>query len=443
MSGAPSKAMVSAMTELWDISAPGPDNLFSAPAFVRLREICQTEYPHAGHGGGPTFALGNALHALGLPCGLPSDAADLALPVDEAALQLDNAFRRRRGRRLHLCPLDLADDLPPMAFGPAQIQHFSAAELLDLVDAARLKRIFPGMVFDAKRLSQFHWLVVEERIEFQAPPEARAVPVLFMDLRQDLGRIEPHKGRLPQAVEDALFFLLLAPWEQWSTMPEVDWRGFRVPWVYTVDDDLFVRSSAPPFADTLSWEPHIINISHDETIEIERPVCLRLDDSAIPALAAYDDAAWSAANRRRQSRLFETPIAHFFVRAFLTEDMDEVLAHITTIEAALGLRADYGASGRSRTSSHKRLSATKRVAARVAALLDDSSFANDYQRLFNVRSEFLHGRSMGAISTEERVLARRLSRQVVCALIHTADQGTPMTRELYLEGLLDQGRGMI
>jgi hypothetical protein len=170
---------------------------------------------------------------------------------------------------------------------------------------------------------------------------------------------------------------------------------------------------------------------------------LRLDDSAILALAAYDDAAWSVVNRRRQSTLFETPIAHFFVRAFLTEDMDEVLAHITTIEAALGLRADYVASERSRTSSRKRLSATKRVAARVAALLGDSAFANDYQRLFNVRSEFLHGRSMGAISTEEQVLARRLSRQVVCALIHAADQRTPMRRELYLEGLLDQGRGMI
>ena len=45
-------------------------------------------------------------------------------------------------------------------------------------------------------------------------PEARAVPVLFMDLSQDLGRIEPHKGRFPGALEEALFFLLLAPWDR-------------------------------------------------------------------------------------------------------------------------------------------------------------------------------------------------------------------------------------
>jgi hypothetical protein len=151
MADAPSKTMVSALVQLWGIPAPGPDNLFSAPAFVRLREICQAEYPSSGRGGAPTFALGNALHSLGLPCGLPPDAGNLALPIDEAARQLDNAFRRRRGRRLHLCPLDLADDLPPMVFGPAQIRRLSAAELLDLMDAPRLKRAFPGIIFDAYR----------------------------------------------------------------------------------------------------------------------------------------------------------------------------------------------------------------------------------------------------------------------------------------------------
>jgi hypothetical protein len=58
---------------------------------------------------------------------------------------------------------------------------------------------------------------VEEHVALDKEPEARAVPMLFMDMRQDLGRIEPHKGRFPSALEDALFFLLLAPWETWST----------------------------------------------------------------------------------------------------------------------------------------------------------------------------------------------------------------------------------
>jgi hypothetical protein len=443
MSNGASTALESAIGELWRLQAPGPDNLFASPEFGRLRDACKADYANAALGQGPTIALSNALRSLGLPCGLEPGDASRALPAHEAVRRLDDAFRRREGRRLHLCPLDLADDLPAITFGSSQIRHFNTNELLDLIDAPRLRRVFPGMAFDAERFSQFHWLVVEERVAFDAEPEARALPVLFMNIREDIGRIEPHKGRFPKAVEDALFFALLAPWEDWSTMPQVDWRGFRIPWVYTLDDDLFVRPQAPPSPDSLSWEPYIISTDNGETIEIERPVCLPLGDAATPALKLYDDAAWSATCSARLSPLFETPIAHFLVRAFLTEEMDEVLAHITTIEAALGLHADYGGPGRSKPDRHKGLGATKRMAARVAALLGGSAFAQQYEDLFNLRSAFLHGRAMGSISTNERVLARKLARQVVCTLMQGTSVGIVASRDSYLEALLDQGRRLI
>jgi hypothetical protein len=55
------------MAELWHPQALRPDNLFASPAFIRLRNACQADYPNAARGGGPTFALGNALRSLGLP----------------------------------------------------------------------------------------------------------------------------------------------------------------------------------------------------------------------------------------------------------------------------------------------------------------------------------------------------------------------------------------
>jgi hypothetical protein len=128
--------------------------------------------------------------------------------------------------------------------------NFTADELRELVDERRLKRAHQRQDFDADRFAEFHWLVVEEAVTLDREPEARAVPVLFMNLNKDLGEIEPHKGRFPLAFEAALFFLLLAPWETWSTMVEVDWRGFRVPWVYTADSDIFVRANALPSVDT-------------------------------------------------------------------------------------------------------------------------------------------------------------------------------------------------
>ena len=286
---------------------------------------------------GPNFALSTALRALGLPCALAGDTNHLSLPVEAAAKGSTLRYAPGRRGRLHLAPLDFAEDLPPPSFGPAKVCRFTADELRALVDERRLKRAHHPQESDTDRLSEFHWLVVEETVPLDQEPEARAVPFLLMNLSDDLGRIEPHKGRFPPALEGALFFLLLAPWETWSTMAEVDWRGFRVPWVYTIDSDIFVRASAPPSADTLSWEDRICTDRYGQTFEEEHPVELSLKDAAAPELALWDQSRWAIVEQAKQSVLFETPIAHFLVRAVLAEGVDEFLAHITTIEAALGL----------------------------------------------------------------------------------------------------------
>jgi hypothetical protein len=438
----PSAAMREAMAALWRLRPPGPDNVLAHPAFVRLREICRDGYPNAGKDG-PNFALSTALRALGLPCALGGDAAHLALPVDEAAKGLDAALCATQARRLHLAPLDLAQELPPLAFGPAKVCRFTPEELHALIDERRLKRAHLRQEFDADRFAEFHWLVVEENVVLDREPEARAVPVLFMNLSDDLGQIEPHKGRFPPALEAALFFLLLAPWETWSTMAEIDWRGFRVPWVYTLDSDIFVRASAPPSVDTLSWEDRIYDDGYGGTVEEERPVELTLQDAAATELPAWDQSCWAIVEQARQSVLFETPIAHFLVRAFLAEGVDEFLAHITTIEAALGLRADYQKRFRIAPDRHKGRRATDRMRGRVAGLLGGRQDADQYERVFEVRSAFLHGRAMTAISTEERVMARSLARRIVEALI-LATRARPLaSREDFLDGLLDNGAPMI
>ena len=438
----PSGAMVAAMSDLWRLLPPGPDNILPHPAFERLREACRDAYPNAGKKG-PAFALSTALRALGLPCGLQKETAHLAFPVEQAAKRLDAALRATSAKRIHLVPLDLAADLPPIVFGPAKVGRLTADELRTLVDETRLKRLYPRQDFDAARFSEFHWLVVEETIPLETEPEARAVPILFVDFSQDLGRIEPHKGRFPGAVEAALFFMLLAPWESWSTMAEVDWRGFRVPWVYTMNSDIFVRPSAPPSPDTLSWEDRIYDDGYGGTFEEERPVELRLEDDVATDLPVWDQSRWEIVERAKQSVLFETPIAHFLVRAFLAEGVDEFLAHITMIEAALGLLADYQKSFRIAPDRHKGMRATNRMRGRVAGLLGDRRYADQYEHLFDVRSAFLHGRAMSAISTAERVMARSLAREVVQALILAVQSGPVSSREDFLDSLLDRGAPLI
>jgi hypothetical protein len=176
-----------------------------------------------------------------------------------------------------------------------------------------------------------------------------------------------------------------------------------------------------------------------EEIELERPSSLPLEDSAKDELQAFTDGAWTELQAARATSLFETPVVHFLVRAFLSDGIDEVMAHMTAVEAALGLELDHKRKLRPKPDPHPRLSATERVAARIGAALIDVKAVQDYRDLFELRSAFVHGRGgLQKISTPQRVLARNLARRVVCALVARAAQPA-RSRVDVLADLLDQG----
>ena len=433
---AASPLMIDAVEAVWRIPRPGPDNLLASPTFIALSELCQAEYG----GGKPVFALSTALRSLGLPCHLPANKAGLSLDPESAANAIDEAYRRKTTLRRHLCPLDLADEMPLLSFGNARVANFNSEDLARLFNAPRLARNFHNQSLDAKRMAQFRWLVVEEELTLDTRPEARASPFMYMTPNRDFGEIDPHLGRIPPAVERVLFFLLLAPWERWSMFQEVDWRGFRLPWIYTVDEDLFIRPSPPPSADSLTLEPCVVQGDWGEDIELERPTVLPLDDDASSGLALLTNDAWRDLETARATDLFETPIAHFLVRAFLADGMDEVMAHMTTIEAAVGIEMDHKKRLRPKPDPHKTVSsATERVAARVAAVLNDQTSAQAYKDLFDLRSTFIHGRAgMQKVSTKQRVMARCLARGVASGLVDLA-LNEPSPRTDVLGDLLTRG----
>jgi len=175
-----------------------------------------------------------------------------------------------------------------------------------------------------------------------------------------------------------------------------------------------------------------------EQIEQEWPRRFPLEGAAADVLALLNEDAWSRLTRAHKSPLFETPIVHFFVRAFLSDPLDEFLNHITTIEAALGLLSDY--RGRTRPKIAKGRSVTECMAARVEALLGTKTDGPEYTRLFDIRSAFLHGRKMDAIPGRERVAARRLARKVISQLLTVAlALPAPQSRDDHLNELLISG----
>jgi len=120
------------------------------------------------------------------------------------------------------------------------------------------------------------------------------------------------------------------------------------------------------------------------------------------------------------------------------------LAHITTIEAALGLQKDH--HGRTRPkfpgAKHPDPGATARVAARLSSLLGSKDYGVAFGKLFGSRSAYLHGRSMPRIAGDARISARRLARETVLALITAAgDSSAKVSRESYLDALLESEDG--
>ncbi len=430
---------MSAIDNLWRHEGPVTGNLYAAPAFVSLRETCQRLYQSAGSKEAVNFALSQALYSLGFRWN--DDApARFAVSSGIAAARLERAFRQTEARLVHLCPLDLGDDLPELRFGPNAIRNFTAEELDDLLDPDGLSRKRPGWRFESQRFSRFAWLVVEEIVGLPGKSGGRALPGLFADLRQDFGRIEPHKRRFPAPVEAALFALLTVPWEDVTSYSDVDWRPFRVPWVHTLSDDLFARRSTPPDADTLSWEPDFYEDNDGAMVEVERPTRLPLTDAAIPQTAYLDDSAWIELMEARRSSLFQGPIEHFAIRAFASDGIDEFLAHVTMIEAALGQPIDHDPRKRPKITGQRRQGATARVAWRLAALLDEASAGDRYLALFKARSDFLHGQAMQDIPSHVRLDARRLARRCVCALVGAAiSPSPPENQDVFLSELLQRG----
>ena len=395
---------------------------------------CKLLNPRISDGFGQ-HALENALRAIGAPWMSVANVRPLAPSPEEAAQRLAAALVATRGRRIHLCPLDGADDLPNWTFGNNRIAKVSASELDTIISPARLLRHHEHWVFDSRALAQIQWLVVTEDVPLDPDPAVRAVPLLGTNLGHVDGRIAPHTTRLPVAVEDALFALLLRPWEDVVKEAEFDWRPFRVPWIYTINDDILASPAAPPDPMSLWWTEVALSGVSGEHIIVERPEVWPVNRAAVEQWPLLDGAHWQRLQAARSSQMLTRPVAHFLVRAFLANGIDEFLAHITTIEAALALPRDHNWRLRPKLPYGTSQGATHRLAVRVGKLLGSEAAGEAFRDLYRARSDFLHGAAMQDIPATKRLAARLLARRVSAALSRRAADDAHLQREPFLVSL--------
>ncbi len=427
-----------ALQALWKAGPLHWDKLYAMPEFEAVKTICVRRFGLRDDRLGVQSALGDALQAAGAPFLISREGGVWNDDLADAAKTIDHAFRQTQATVRYICPLNLADDLPSLSFGNAEIRRFTVTELRDLFQEARLKHYTWINAVNWDKYAEFQWLVVTDVLLLPENPGERSIPILYQRFDKDFGAIDPHEPQFPAALDAVIFFLAAAPWQDWVSWTDFDWHPFKIPWHYTTSTDLLDRPRQPQSHDTLAWEPYIFPDNDGQEVEIERPIVHPLAQSEDIA-STFTEAAWSMCQRARTSPVFAPPVAHFLIKGFMGDGIEEFLAHITTIEASLGAGSDHVMKGR-KGQRHEKLRATARVAARVAGLLGKAAAEDDFKVLFKIRSEYLHGAWTGPIPSEKRVLARQMAQRVVGRLIaHGASSDGGIPREQFLSNMLDAG----
>jgi hypothetical protein len=165
-----------AVAALWRVRPPIQGNLF-----YQLHDTCCNLYSFRkkpAPQNALSFAISDALSALGFPVHLSREHRDLALSAGVAAARLHTAFTRTQATRIYLSPLNRADDFPELKFGPNRIARLTGAELEELVDLPRLRRINATWTL-TKVFSESTWLVIKQTYPLDQTPAERAIPLLF------------------------------------------------------------------------------------------------------------------------------------------------------------------------------------------------------------------------------------------------------------------------
>jgi hypothetical protein len=423
-----------AFTQLSGISYASLQGASRHRPFTDLMDLCVGLFPDVvglTHDGKPAKedlrrAILHVFETTGVPTAENSDAI---------ARHFESVMELKGGFNLHLSPLDQAGDLPSLQFGPCHVRRFSEAEFARAIQLPRLRRRFPSHKIDVSQYCRFDWLVVRERVEFGSTLASRSSPWRTLDFRmdRDFGAIKPFARNWPEVVERAVFALLLLPWEEMVGHPDIDWRPFRIPWVYTVPGDPLDSLNVLRGTDTLTWVP---DFQHDditgEEFETERPLDLPLKDDLEDHFANIADKRWAALEGARSSAIFNPLVTHFLVRAFITDGIDEFLGHITAVEAALGLASDFAKAGERPRVDGENPGSTFRIKRRVGSITTDASKSEIFEELFRIRSAFVHGRPMEDISSAARLRARVLARQVVEALVQAGISDVSTSRKEFL-----------
>lgn len=326
---------------------------------------------------------------------------------EQSFKRFQEAFRQRTARVRYLAPLELVyfhDN--HFDCGRFTIRKFTAEGLRN---ALQLEAVAPFVKeiaeSDLNLLSNYWYIDVDDTMP--VPPLGR----LHGDWNDE---IVPQFTRFPTAVERCIKELALFDWRpDWMGHSNTDrWMAPSIPFVISVDDNLLSQPHLGFDTSVLSMEENT-----DEVGDVHEA----------PATAFIFDEEETLAYRSTMSLIAEH-IAHiggidkwpfldvacsYLAKGFFSEKTEQLLAHITSIEASVGQKG----SG-----------VNKRLRHRLAGLLGQTdaerkSIRERFAELYRIRSDLVHGnlidpKVLNSHLNEARGFARRAAMWWINCLAH-------------------------
>lgn len=303
-----------------------------------------------------------------------------------------------------------------MDFGTFQIRRFAADEL-KVICRNRVNEVFyPLANVDVKKLQPYWFVCFTEQT---ARPQVDWLNTPIEDPRE-FYLIRRQYTHYPKTLELILQQLALFDWQPvWSEETSVekelekDWEGFWIPFVIRVDDNLL---SSPGLAPDLSMlATDLATNARGEEIEVPG-IAIILDEDATEAFKVFIRRAGDLLRCLRVKQngweFLEVGLGYFIKAFFTKEGLEQMLWHITTMEALLGEKGE---------------GVTERLTRRIASILGKSederkAIRKQFKELYDFRCDLVHGNPFQKkVYVGHLRNARTLARRTLLWFLHYLD----------------------
>lgn len=328
-------------------------------------------------------------------------AAGNSIDGGQAFARYTSAFRSTERVVTYLAPIEhvkfAADCLD---LGSFQVRRFTKADLERMLEVDINRIFYQWGLTDVGVLADYWYVTLKKTVQRKDPGH---IPINLADI----DKVAPTFARFPE-LSEALLPLACFRWQ----------ADLCIPFLIVVDDDILRSPRSRPAIDQLDREP-AFDSSTGEELDFDWPtIWTSLDQEETEGCEAF---VRSIASEIRQ--LESRPEWQFFERAgryllkgFFAEGFEQLLWHITTVDALLGDDAPGAAN---------------RLARRVAAIFGtrttpENVIRERFRELYDFRSRFVHGAAIEkqALTNhlhEARETARALVVWFLAFLTHTRD----------------------